>query len=204
MADMFMDTEELINRTSRGDETARRDLMEHYRDYLRRMVAVRLDRRVAARVDPSDVVQETLIEANRRLEEYLRDRPIPFFAWLRQIASGRLMENHRLHIVSGKRSVTIEANGGGLSDESSCVLARLLLADESSPSDRLIRKEQQERVQKAVAGLPPKDREVLVMRHLEQLSTAEIADTLGITQGAVKARLVRALVRIRAELGAGP
>jgi RNA polymerase sigma-70 factor (ECF subfamily) len=202
MPDMFLDTEELINRTSRGDQAARHNLLEHYRDYLRRMVAVRLDRRLAARVDPSDVVQETLIEANLRLEEYLHDRPIPFFAWLRQIAASRLMENHRLHITSGKRSVTIEATGGALPDASSYALAHLVLADESSPSDRLIRKEQQERIRKTVAGLPPKDREVLVMRHLEQLSTAEIAGTLGISEGAVKARLVRAIIRLRAALGA--
>jgi RNA polymerase sigma-70 factor (ECF subfamily) len=202
MPDMFLDTEELINRTSRGDEAARHDLLEHYRDYLRRMVAVRLDRRLAARVDPSDVVQETLIEANRRLEEYLNDRPIPFFAWLRQIAGGRLMENHRLHITSGKRSVTTEVTGFELPDESSYALAQMMLADESSPSDRLIRKEQQEQIRKTVAGLPSKDREVLVMRHLEQLSTAEIAGTLGISEGAVKARLVRAIIRVRAALGA--
>jgi RNA polymerase sigma-70 factor (ECF subfamily) len=204
MPDMFLDTEDLINRTSRGDEAARHKLLEHYRDYLRRMVAVRLDRRLAARVDPSDVVQEALIEANRRLEEYLHDRPIPFFAWLRQIAGSRLLENHRLHITSGKRSVTAEATRGQLPDESSYALTRLVLADESSPSDRLIRKEQQEQIRLTVASLPPKDREVLVMRHLEQLSTAEIAGTLGISEGAVKARLVRAIIHMRAALGAEP
>jgi RNA polymerase sigma-70 factor (ECF subfamily) len=202
MPETLLGVEELIDCASRGEEAARHTLLEGYRNYLRRMVAVRLDRRVAVRVDPSDVVQETLIEADRRLEQYLRDRPIPFFAWLRQIAGDRIVENHRLHIGAQKRSVTFEATEGELSDESSFALARLVLADDSSPSDRLIRQEKQEQIRKTVASLSPTDREVLVMRHLEQLSSAEIAVALGISEGAVKVRLVRALIRLQAELGA--
>jgi RNA polymerase sigma-70 factor (ECF subfamily) len=204
MPDILLVVEELIDCASQGDETARHKLLEYYRDYLRRMVAVRLDRRLSARVDPSDIVQETLIEADRRFAEYLHDRPMPFFAWLRQIAASRIMENHRLHLAARKRSVAFEAAAGELPDESTFALARLVLANDSSPSDRLIRKEQQERIWKTVGSMPAKDREVLVMRHLEHLSTAEIADTLGISEGAVKARLVRAFIRLRADLGAEP
>jgi RNA polymerase sigma-70 factor (ECF subfamily) len=202
MPEMLLGIEELIDSASRGDEAAQHILLERFRDDLRRMVAARLDRRVAARVDPSDVVQETLIEADRRFEEYLRERPIPFLAWLRQIAANRIMENHRLHIAVRKRSVTFEATGGALPDESGFALAQLEIADGSTPSDRLIRQEKQEQIRRAVASLPPKDREVLVMRHLEQLSSAEIAGVLGISEGAVKARLVRALVRLQGEFGA--
>src|SRR5262245_21038590 len=199
---MLADTQDLIDRAGRGDEAARHRLLEHYRDYLRRMVAVRLDRRLAPRIDASDIVQEALVEADRRLDGYLRQRPIPFYAWLRQIAGDRIVDAHRLHVASQKRSVTREDFAGELPDESSFALARCLLADDTSPSDRLIRQEEHEEIPGAIDALPPKDREVLVMRHLEQLGTAEIAATLGVTEGAVKVRLLRALVRLRVQLGA--
>jgi RNA polymerase sigma-70 factor (ECF subfamily) len=204
MASMLSDTQNLIDRAGRGDEAARHQLLEQYRDYLRRMVAVRLDRRLAPRMDASDIVQEALLEADRRLDRYLRERPIPFHAWLRQIAGDRIVDAHRLHVASQKRSVSRENAGGELPDESSFALARCLFADDTSPSNRLIRQEDQEEIRRAIDALPPKDREVLVMRHLEQLDTAEIAATLGVTEGAVKVRLLRALVRLRRLLGAEP
>jgi RNA polymerase sigma-70 factor (ECF subfamily) len=204
MADMLSETPELIERAERGDVAARDRLLELYRDYLRRMVAVRLDRRLASRVDPSDVVQEVLVEADRRLEGYLRDRPIPFHAWLRQLAGDRIVDAHRRHVGSQKRSVKVEEDDRELRDQSSERLADLFQSDDTSPSGRLIRKESQERIRNTIAALPAKDREVLVMRHLEQLGTAEIASVLGISEGAVKARLLRALVRLRAELGGEP
>jgi RNA polymerase sigma-70 factor, ECF subfamily len=201
MASMLSNTQDLIDRAGRGDEDARHRLLEQYRDYLRRMVAVRLDRRLAPRIDPSDVVQEALVEADRRLDGYLSERPIPFYAWLRQIAGDRISDAHRLHVSAQKRSVTREDE---LPDESSFALARCLFADDTSPSNLLIRQEDQEEIRRAIDALPLKDREVLVMRHLEQLSTAEIAATLEVTEGAVKVRLLRALVRLREQLGAEP
>jgi RNA polymerase sigma-70 factor, ECF subfamily len=204
MADVLLDTQDLIDRAGRGDEDARHRLLEQYRDYLRRMVTVRLDRRLAPRIDASDVVQEALVEADRRLDGYLREQPVPFYAWLRQIAGDRIIDAHRLHVASQKRSVTREDAGYELPDESSFALARCLFADDTSPSNRLIRQEDQEEIRRAIDALPPKDREVLVMRHLEQLSTAEIAATLGVAEGTVKVRLLRALVRLRGQLGAEP
>jgi RNA polymerase sigma-70 factor, ECF subfamily len=202
MVHRLSDTQDLIDHAGRGDEAARHQLLEQYRDDLRRMVAARLDRRLAPRVDASDVVQEVLVEADRRLDGYLREQPIPFFAWLRQIAGDRIVDAHRLHVAAKKRSVTREDAGLELPDESSFALARCLFADDTSPSNRLIRQESQEEIRKAIDALPHKDREVLVMRHLEQLSTAEIAAALGITEGAVKVRLLRALVRLRGQLRA--
>src|SRR5271155_3413544 len=204
MADMLLDTTDLIDRAARGDVAARHRLLEQYRDYLRRMVAVRLDRRLAPRIDASDVVQEGLVEADRRLGGYLSERPIPFYAWLRQIAGDRIVDAHRLHLDAKKRSVTREDAGLQLPDESSFALARCLFADDTSPSNRLIRQENQEEIRRAIDALPPKDRELLVMRHLEQLGTAEIAATLGVAEGTVKVRLLRALVRLRGLLGAEP
>src|SRR6516165_5011523 len=92
------DTDELLERAGSGDTTAREQLLIRHRARLRRMVAVRLDRRLAARVDPSDVVQETLAEAARNLADYLRERPIPFYPWLRRLAWERLVKLHRRHI----------------------------------------------------------------------------------------------------------
>ncbi len=193
-------TEELIDRVGQGDESARHDLLERYRDYLRRMVAARLDRRLAPRVDPSDVVQEALADASRRMDEYLRDRPIPFVAWLRQLAGDRVIDAHRWHVQSRRRSVTRESHPPEVSDESSISLARMLLADDTSPSNRMMKEERREQMLAAMAALSPRDREVLVMRHLEQLSTNEIAEALGISVGAVESRLLRALFRLRSRL----
>jgi RNA polymerase sigma-70 factor (ECF subfamily) len=204
MTDVARDTPDLIDRIIAGDESARHDLLERYRDYLRRMVAARLDRRLAPRIDPSDVVQETLADASRRMDEYLRDRPIPFFAWLRQLASDRVIDTHRRHLLSQKRSVTRESHPADLPDDSSLALAQKLVANDTSPSNRLMKQEWREQMLAAMAALSPKDREVLVMRHLEQLGTPEISEALGISTGAVEARLLRALVRLRRRLEVSP
>jgi RNA polymerase sigma-70 factor (ECF subfamily) len=192
------DTEQLIERASRGDDGARQDLLARHRDRLRRMVRVYLDRRVAARVDPSDVIQETLVAAAAKLPDYLRDRPLPFYPWLRQIAWERLVKIHRTHLRAGIRSAAREEPGGlGLPDESALDLARQLVAPGTSPSNRLVRDELCDRVRRALDHLSDRDREVLVMRYLEQLPTREIAAALEITEGAVKVRHLRALERIR-------
>ena len=192
------DTNELLDRAGRGDALARQLLLERHRDRLRRMVAVRLDGRVAVRVDPSDLVQETLAEAAARLADYLRRRPLPFYPWLRQIAWDRLVEAHRRHLRAGRRSVAREVPGAvPLPDESVGRLADRLVARGSSPSRRLIRAELRERLKAALDRLPPRDHEVLVMRHLEQMEIAEIAAVLNLTAGAVMTRHTRALARLR-------
>lgn len=188
--------DELIARATRGDSAARQSLLAQHRQRLRQMVAVRLDRRLAARVDPSDVVQEALADAARKLDEYLQQRPLPFYPWLRRLALERLDKIHRLHIGARKRSVTREATAP-LPDESALELARRLIASGTSPSHQVLRAELQTRVQAALAQLAWRDREVLVLRYLEQLSTAEVAAILSITPGAVKLRHLRALERIR-------
>jgi RNA polymerase sigma-70 factor (ECF subfamily) len=163
------------------------------------MVAVRLDRRVAARVDPSDIVQETLAEAAARLDAYLRDRPIPFYPWLRQLAADRLADAHRRHVRAGRRTVTRE-EPPALSAESVQALADRLLSPEGGPSTSLRRRERGDWVRAALAALPDRDREVLVVRFLEDLSTADTAAVLGVGESAVKMRLMRALRRLRDQL----
>ncbi|WP_422926740.1 sigma-70 family RNA polymerase sigma factor [Singulisphaera sp. PoT] len=194
--------EELLNQADQGIATARHELLERYRENLRRMVASRLDRRLTSRIDPSDVVQETLADAARRMDEYFEDRPIPFFGWLRQLAGERVIDTHRRHIVSQRRSINREDRVLELPDASANELVRRLASADTSPSNRLSRQERREQVMAALAALSPRDREVLVMRYLEQLSAAEIAEALGITEGAVKARLLRALIHMRGHLEA--
>ena len=192
------DTDELLNRTARGDPAARDELLVRHRQRLRQAVAYRLDRRLAARVDPSDVVQEVLAEASRRLPEYLRQRPLPFYPWLRQMALEQLVALHRRHVQAQRRSVRREEAGlPGLPDESAEELAGRLAASASSPSQRLVRREARERVRAALSRLAPADREVLELRHLEQLSVAETAAVLGVSPGAAKTRHLRALQRLR-------
>ena len=192
------DTDVLIDRARSGDSTARQQLLVRHRDRLRRMVAVRMDRRLAARIDPSDVVQEVLADAAQELSDYLRERPLPFYPWLRQLAWDRLVELHRRHVRARKRSVTREETGVlDLPDESAVQLAARLLDTGSSPSEKLLREELRGRVRAALALLPVRDREVLVLRHLEQLRTREIALIVGISEAAVKQRHVRALDRLQ-------
>jgi len=186
-----------MERAIRGEESARHALLGLHRDDLRRMVEARLDRRISMRVDASDVVQDALIDAWRRLDGYLRDRPLPFLAWLRQIVGERIVDTHRRHISAQCRGIQREERLLEISNESAVVLARRLFTNDPSPSKLLVRKEFQERLKQALVSLPSKDREILVMRHIEQLGTVQIASALGITEGAVKARLLRALQRLR-------
>jgi len=196
--------DELILRAGGGDGEARQVLLASHRARLRQMIALRLDRRLAARIDPSDVVQEALADAGQALSEYLRRRPLPFYAWLRRFAWDRLVELHRRHVLAQRRSVEREEPwAAAWTDPSALALADHLASGGTSPSRRLHREELRERVQAALALLPPRDREVLVLLYMEELSAAEIGAVLGMTEGAVRTRHVRALKRLRGLLPAG-
>jgi RNA polymerase sigma-70 factor (ECF subfamily) len=194
------DTERLLEQAGRGDARAREQLLTRYRDQLRRMVSLRLDRRLAARIDPSDIVQESLVEAHQRLSEYLCDRPIPFYAWLRQFAWERVAKQYERHVRAQRRSVTRE-EPPPLPDDSVGQLAHRLIASATSPSRHLLREELRDRVRVALGCLRPHDREVLVLRYLEGLSNAEAAGVLGIAENTAGMRHLRALERLRALLG---
>jgi RNA polymerase sigma-70 factor (ECF subfamily) len=188
------DTEELLNQAARGDRSAVDALLARHRDRLRGMVRLRLDGRLAARIDPSDVVQEALMEAVAKLPEYLAKRPVPFYTWLRRLAWEKLVKLHERHLNAGKRSVLQEQTVDlRLPDDSVRNLARRLAARASSPSQQLMHQEMCERVRAALARLPEGDREVLVLRYLEELATAEVAAVLQISEAAVKMRHRRAL-----------
>jgi RNA polymerase sigma-70 factor, ECF subfamily len=197
------DTAALLSRAARGDHQARNLLLDRHRNRLRRMIAVRMDHRMHKRVDPSDIVQDTLVLANRRLDDYIREQPIPFYPWLRQLAWDQVVALQRKHLYAGRRSRRREEDlVPALSDESVAELATCVLDSTADPLHRLVQAELQGRVRQAIDRLPSAYREVLVLRHLEQLSTAETAEILGIGQSAVKMRHLRALERLKGLLDA--
>jgi RNA polymerase sigma-70 factor (ECF subfamily) len=196
------DAEELLEQAARGEAGARGRLLDRHRQRLCALVALRMDRRLAARVDPSDVVQESLAEAAQRLDDYLAARPMPFYPWLRKLTLEQLITLRRRHIQSQRRSVRREARPAcPLPDESLHELAERLVSRGSSPSARLRRADERERVRLLLARLPEADRELLALRHLEHLSNREMAAVLGVSEAAVKVRHVRALARLRELLG---
>jgi RNA polymerase sigma-70 factor (ECF subfamily) len=186
----------LLRQAAAGDRSAAQRLLDVHRDRLRAMIALRLDRRLSARVDPSDVLQETLAEAYQKLPEYLRTQPIPFYPWLRQMAWQKIVHLHRQHLLAQARAVTREERFDvALPDESALDLAQRLIAKNASPSRQMLHEELKNRVRAALGRLDPRDREVLVLRFLEQLSIEEAAAVLEVTKEAVKSRQRRALER---------
>ncbi len=194
------DTDELLRRVASGDLPAQEQLFDRHRGRLRGMVAMRMDGRLAGRLDPSDVVQETLLAASKQLEAYVRERPLPFYPWLRQLAWRRLVDLHHRHVTAKKRTVTRE-DELALSDQSVLVLAERFAHAGSSPSLGLLQQELRDRVRAALEQLSATDREVVAMRHIEQMAVEEIAATLGLSASAVKMRVLRAVQRLRAVLG---
>jgi RNA polymerase sigma-70 factor (ECF subfamily) len=198
MAINSVETEELLRLAENGDDGAIRRLFERHRGRLRRMVVARLDRRVAARLDPSDVVQEALGEASGRLAGFLHDRPVPYYSWLRKLTLQHLAWSHRFHLGSRKRSAARDKDLGTRPCATSPQMAvDRLKASGTSPSQHAVRDEECERVRAVLQQLDCPDRKLLELRYLEQLALAEIADRLGIGLSAVKMRHLRALKRFR-------
>ena len=161
------ETDALLTRAAGGDPAAGHQLLARHRDRLRRMVAVRLDPRVAARLDPSDVVQEALLEAARKLPDYLRERPLPFYPWLRRLAWERLLKLRQRHRAAKRDAARDQRMAPALPDGSALELAQRLVASGTSPSGRAVREETRDRVRAALVALAEADREVLVLRYLE-------------------------------------
>jgi RNA polymerase sigma-70 factor (ECF subfamily) len=163
------------------------------------MISARLDTRLARRLDPSDVVQDVLAEAHRRLAGFLEERPLPFHLWLRRLALDQLSALNREHIVAQRRSVVRETYPQ-LSDDSIAQLADRLVA--LSPSRALLREELCRQVQQALDELSETDRELLIMKYVEQLNLSDIAAVSQISLAAAKSRHLRALSRLGVRFGA--
>jgi RNA polymerase sigma-70 factor, ECF subfamily len=193
-------------RAAQGEQRAWELLLDRYRDRLRRMVALRLDRRLQGRVDASDVIQEASLEAVRRLPEYLKNPKMPFYLWLRFLTGQRLIEQHRIHLGAKARDVLRELAlyQGALPQTSSAALAAQLLGRLTSPSEAAIRAERRTLMQEALNSMDPTDREVLALRHYEQLSNSEVASVLGLEKSAASKRYARAVVRLKEILAGLP
>ena len=195
-------TRELLARAKAGDAAAVADLLARHRDALRRAVALRLDPALARRVDASDIVQDVLLEANQRLQEYLRQPTLPFHLWLRHLARDRLIDAHRFHRKAQRRSLDREQPTAppAWAGDSSVQLLAQLLDPERTPATQAVQQELERRLHRAVAALDEADREVILMRHYEGLGNQEVAAALGLSEAAASMRYLRALRRLRAEL----
>jgi RNA polymerase sigma-70 factor (ECF subfamily) len=191
-------TQELIQQAQGGDAAAVDELLARHREPVRRMIGLRLDRAVAPRVDASDIVQDVLLEASRRLGEYLRDPSMPFHLWLRCLAQDRVIDAHRRHRKAQRRSVDKEKRlHKEWADRSSMELAAQLIDRELTPATAALRHELEGRFQEVLEELGDDDREIILMRHFEQLSNQEVAQTLGVTEAAAGMRHLRALRRLK-------
>jgi RNA polymerase sigma-70 factor (ECF subfamily) len=199
-------TARLLEQARDGDQAAWNELFARHRARLRRMVELRLDRRLQARIDASDVIQEAYVEAVTRLNDYLRAPSYPLFLWLRLLVGERLSKLHRQHLGTQMRDAGLEVSiyRGALPEASSAALAAQLLGQHTSPTQAAVRAERMLRLQEALNTLDTMDREVLSLRHFEEMSLAETAQSLDIAESAAAKRYIRALKRLKATLATMP
>jgi RNA polymerase sigma-70 factor, ECF subfamily len=200
------DTGDLLQRAAHGDEQAFHDLFARYHDRLKRMVHLRLSRRLQGRVDDSDVLQEAYLDVARRLPEYVQQPGVPFYLWLRHLTGLKLTEIHRRHLGTQLRDADREVtlHRGGLPEADSVSLAAQLLGKLTTPSQAAIKAETRLYVQEALNSMDAIDREVLALKHFEQLSTSEIAEVLGLSKAGAGSRYLRAIKRLREILSRVP
>jgi RNA polymerase sigma-70 factor (ECF subfamily) len=198
--------EDLLHRAAGGDDRAVAELFDHYRKRLRQMVRLRLDRRLQGRVDPSDVIQDAYIDLIEQFPSYLARPDMPFFLWLRLVAGQRLMRVHRQHLGAAMRDAGREVSlyKGALPQASSLSLAAHLLGRLTTASQAAVRAERQLQLQAALNGMDPMDREIIALRHFEELSNGEVAQVLGLSKTAASNRYVRAMMRLQAVLEGMP
>jgi RNA polymerase sigma-70 factor (ECF subfamily) len=189
------ETQLLLQRAKRGDKAAFDELFKRHRTRLRQAIAMRLDRRLAARVDASDVLQEAHLEAFKRLPKYLEKQDMPFYLWLNWIAREKVLAFHRRHIGADKRALGHEV--AFMPMASSAQFASGLLGRSPSPSQELARAELAEQLRMALSQLNQDERDLILWRHFERLTALEVAQLLQISEAAASKRYIRALERLR-------
>lgn len=195
-------TRELLRKAKEGQNGAVDALLDRHRDAVHRLVQLRLDRRLRQRIDVSDIVQETMMEANRRLREYMETPRMDFHLWLRQIARDRMIDAHRRHRGTSKRSMDREQELQVRTPEQSSVdLAGQLKDLELTPAAAALNREMVQLVESALTNLEDPDSEIILMRHYENLSNQEVAQALGLSEPAASMRYLRAIRRLREALG---
>jgi RNA polymerase sigma-70 factor (ECF subfamily) len=189
----------LIDRAAAGDSAALAELFGRYRKRLRAMVRLRMDRRLQGRVDPSDVLQEAFLDVAQQLSSYLAKPEMPFYLWLRLTTGQRLMRLHRQHLGAAVRDAgrEVSLHRGALPQASSVSLAAQLLGKMTSASKAVERVEIQLQLQAALNGMDEMDREIIALRHFEELSNAEAAQVLALEPSAASKRYIRALKRLQ-------
>ncbi len=194
-------TDEVIRRAADGDEAALAQLFDRHRNRLRQLVRLRLDRRLQGRVDPSDVLQEAYLDLAQKLPGYADKPPMPFFLWLRLVTQERLLRLHRQHLGAAMRDAgrEISLHDGGM-HASSASLAAHLMGDITSASRAAAKLEMRLLLQEALNGMEATDREVIVLRHFEELSNDETATVLGLTKAAASKRYIRAIIRLKSTM----
>jgi RNA polymerase sigma-70 factor (ECF subfamily) len=194
-----VDLRRLLERAAAADAEAVGELFDLHRDRLRRMIHLRMDDRLQGRLDASDVLQEAFLEFAHALPAYVKNPEAPFYLWLRCITGRKLHALHRQHLGTRMRDAgrEVSLHRGALAEVSSVALAAQLLGKLTSPSQAFLRAELQMRVQDALAEMEPLDREVLALRHYEQLNNRETAFVLGISEAAASIRFIRALRRLK-------
>lgn len=199
MTEDLSESSRLFDLAARGDDAARDALFALHRGRLKRMVRLRLNPRLQRRVDESDVVQEAFLEAAQHFPDFAVRQPLPFYLWLRQITSHKLIDVHRRHLGAVCRDVRHELplHNGSYSAANSVSLAAQLLGGLTSPSNAAVKAERRRILHEALDSMEEIDREVLALRHFEQLSNAETAQVLGIAESACSNRYVRALLRLK-------
>src|SRR5436190_594451 len=191
--------EQLLEAARDGDEGALAVLVERHRDRLERMVRLRMDRRLQGRVDPADVLQDAYLALRGKFSQYTADARLPFFLWLRLEVGQKLVDLHRFHLGTKMRDAgqEVSLHRGALPQVTSLSLAEHLLGKLTSASQAAMRVELKLRVQEALNSMDSHDREVLILRHFEELSNSEAAQVLGIKPSAAVNRYVRALKRLK-------
>jgi RNA polymerase sigma-70 factor (ECF subfamily) len=197
------DTDRMIAEARAGDAAALGRLLEMYRNYLRLLARVEIGRRLQGKVDASDVVQETFLDAHRYFPAFRGSAEGQFVGWLRQILAGTLANQVRRYIGTQARDIRLEREIADGLDHSSVMLDRALVADQSSPSEQAARQEQAVVLADALAGLPDDYREAIVLRHVEGLTFPQVAARMGRSLDSVEKLWLRALVRLRQSMG-GP
>ena len=200
------ETTDLLRLAADGDESALEALFSRYRTRLKKMVRLRLNQKIQSRIDDSDVLQEAFLEASQRLADYVREPKLPFFLWLRHITGLKLTELHRRHLGVQMRDAAREVSlhRGPIPAASSVSLAAQLLGRLTSPSQAAIKAEMRIRVQEVLNSMDPMDREVLALRHFEQLNNRETAQVLGITESGASSRYLRAIKKLKGTLAQVP
>ena len=193
---------EELEKLKSGDADAIAEVFSQYRDKLQRMVRFRLDRRLYGRIDTADVLQDVWLETSRRIEDYTSNPAVPFFVWVRQIAYQIIIDLHRRHLGAQKRNVSQEVSIAKWNCDTSVSIAAQLAGNLTSPSNVAMRGERMAQLREALDSMDETDREVLALRHFEELSNNEVAEILGIQKTAASNRYVRALKRLKQVLEA--